>query len=161
MLPIRVHVITQQDLLEHKKEPVRDWRLGLKNTGLTDAQRIAYVLQYDEEGGADLFRVGNCICEKARQFSGMADSFRLELNACRGLRKESVDTLFMNFATGQDLSEAFVRQLENYLAVSHQPASEDEAHRPGLKTMTFAEARAALANYYAVDETQVHIQIVG
>lgn len=162
MLQIRIHVITTQEVEEKKKEPVRDWRLNLPEAiGASDALKIAYVLQYDDKGDAELFRVRKCVCNKAGQRSGRLDRFSLELEASRAMREEAVKELFKNYKPGTDLDELFVNQLENWLAAGYKVSEDFELPRFGLKAMNFDDAREAIANYYSVDETQIQIRIVG
>lgn len=162
MLQIRIHVITAQEVEEEKKEPVRDWRLNLPETiGASDALKISYVLQYDDEGGAELFRVRRCVCIKARQTSGRLDKFALELDASRSIWKDAVKELFKNYKPSTDLDESFVIQLERWLSAGSKTSDDFELPKFALKTMTFDEARVAISNYYSVGEEQVQIRIVG
>lgn len=162
MLPIRIHVVTIQDLLGKKKEPVREWRLSLPETIVaSDASRIAYVLQYEDEGSARLFRVKNIVFIRARQFSGGRDRFSLELEESRWLTKETVEQLFLGYEPGKDLDESFVKQLENWLHSGPKVDFNFHTRTPLLRALTFDEAKIAISNYYSVDKEQVKIKIVG
>ncbi|BCS46606.1 MULTISPECIES: hypothetical protein [Pseudomonas syringae group genomosp. 2] len=161
MRAIRVHTIAfaVDDMSDHC---VMDWRLKLpEDIQDEDAQLIGYVFVFLEDWSGEIYKVKEWNRKLITHKHPERSEWTLELGSTRRLSKEAARSLMDTYVDGTDLDDTRLKRIEDALQDGQKaPDRFDEA---GLKThsMSFKEAKTALASFYSVDAEQIQIRITG
>ncbi|MEE4678364.1 hypothetical protein V2K56_01740 [Pseudomonas alliivorans] len=126
-----------------------------------DAQRIGYVFVFLDDWTGEIYKVKEWNRKLIARNHQERSEWTLQLGSARGLSKEAAKSLMETYVEGTDLDDTRLKRIEQALLDGRSaPDRFDEA---GLKThsMSFKEAKAAVANFYSVNAEQVQIRITG
>ncbi|SHN14568.1 hypothetical protein SAMN05216593_109218 [Pseudomonas asturiensis] len=161
MRALRVHEIAF-DVKDTSDHDVLEWKLKLpKNIQDEDAQRIGYVFVSLEDGTAELYKVNEWNRKLITDEYPERSEWTLEMGSSRGLNKEAASSLIDTYVAGTDLDDTRQKRFE--LALENGRKAPDRFNEAGLKnhSMSFKEAKAAVANFYSVNAEQIQIRITG
>ncbi|MCQ9391013.1 hypothetical protein NRB14_05330 [Pseudomonas viridiflava] len=161
MRATRVHIIAF-DVNDTPDHQVLNWKLKLPATIQDeDAQRIGYVFVFLEDWTGEIYKVTEWNRKIITHQSQERSEWTLELGYSRGLSKEAASSIIDTYVDGTDLDDTRLKRIE--YALQDGQKAPDRFDEAGFKThsMSFKEAKAAVANFYSVGVEQVEIRITG
>lgn len=158
----RIHVIKFEEGPEKSNGSVSNWSLKLpEKISDGDALLIEYVFEFDVEGDGELFKVKHWNRKIVEGKFMKKSEWTLELGVSRRLSAAGSKSIMDTYTPGTDLNDSFLQTLESCLTQGFRAPERIDDSGLLKHAMCFAEAKAAVANFYSVEDNQVQIRIVG
>ncbi|MDU8600600.1 hypothetical protein GE543_07095 [Pseudomonas sp. SZ57] len=160
----RVYVIQYDEKNEYPYGfvSVPDWEMKLpEKIQDEDALRIQYVVEYNKDGDAELYKVTGWDRRIVNRSQGKMIDWTLGIGGTVGLSKEQVNYLLDTYRPGTELTSSQVTDFDAFLNRSRKPPEVFDLDGVLRKAMSLEDAKLAVSKFYHVRPEQVQINIIG
>lgn len=164
MFGTRVHVIQYDTANKHPDGFVSEveWLIKLpEKIQDDDALRIHYIVEYKENGDAELYSVTGWDRRILKRAMGSKIEWILRMGSTVGLAKDIAKSLMDTYRPGTDLTDTQVQNLEGSLSRGRKPPESFDLDGVLRKAMSLEDAKLAVSKFYHVEPEQVQINITG